>query len=265
MSEPYSSLSLSQRAYVNSQSLKAASKWLLILVSCITFFSALALAALLFSNTQNIIVLVGGVVISFILSVYVIIWFIIKVPHAYRRLTEWNEDYLHSAYILIFDTTLPKGDSSGKRLLNLARMVFPELRPEVYYSALLDKPSTQVFTKSLWNKLRQSKDPETGAKFDQRVDSQNLDVIYDTGKGYFIIKDFKDQVVTSDKLKTFLEMISKHFSKIFRVIVVAKEYESKLTGETLEEQMSKLSGEKFPYDLIVEEKLGYSVLWIGEN
>ena len=78
-------------------------------------------------------------------------------------------------------------------------------------------------------------------------------------------KDFKDQVVTSDKLKTFLETISKHFSKIFRVIVVAKEYESKLTGETLAEQMSKLSREKFPFDLIIEEKLGYSVVWIGEN
>ena len=144
-------------------------------------------------------------------------------------------------------------------------MVFPELNPEVYYSALLDKPSTQVFTKSLWNKLRQRKAPETEATFDQKVDSQDLDVVYDTGKGYFIIKDFKDQVVTSDKLKTFLETISKHFSKIFRVIVVAKDYESKLTDETLEEQMSKLSREKFPFDLIVEEKLGYSVVWIGEN
>jgi hypothetical protein len=92
-----------------------------------------------------------------------------------------------------------------------------------------------------------------------------LDVVYNTGKGHFIIKDFGDHVVTSDMLKTLLDMISKHFSKIFRVIVVAKEYESKLTGETLEEQMSKLSREKFSIDLIVEEKLGYSVLWIGDN
>ena len=46
---------------------------------------------------------------------------------------------------------------------------------------------------------------------------------------------------------------------------MAKDYESKLTDETLEEQMSKLSREKFPFDLIVEEKLGYSVVWIGEN
>jgi hypothetical protein len=222
------------------------------------------LGALLSSTPQNILVLIG-VVISFILAAYVIVWFIIKAPHSYRRLSEWNEDYLHSAYILIFDTTLPKGDSSGKKLLNLARMVFPELRPEVYYSALLDKPSAQVFTRSLWNKLRHSKDSEVGTTFDQRVDSQNLDVVYDTGKGHFIIKEFKDQVVTSDMLKTFLDTISKHFSKIFRVIVVAREYESKLTGETLEEQMSKLSREKFPFDLIIEENLGYSVLWIGEN
>ena len=48
-----------------------------------------------------------------------------------------------------------------RRLRELARMVFPELNPEVYYSALLDKPNSQVFTKSLWNILQQHKDPET--------------------------------------------------------------------------------------------------------
>jgi hypothetical protein len=264
MSESYSSLSLSQRAYVNSQFLKAASKWLLILVSCITFFSALTMTTLLFGTSQNILILVG-VVISFILSVYVIVWFIIKAPHTYRRLYEWNEDYLHSAYILIFDTTLPKGDSSGKRILSLARMVFPELRPEIHYSALLDKPNAQVFSKSLWNKLRHSKDPEVEATFDQRVDSQNLDVVYKTGKGHFVIKDFKDKVVTSDELNILLDTISKYYSKIFRVIFVAKEYDSKMTGEALEERMNKLSRNRFPFDLIVEEKSGYSVLWIGGN
>ncbi|MGA7369828.1 MAG: hypothetical protein WBX01_11910 [Nitrososphaeraceae archaeon] len=189
--------------------------------------------------SQNILVLVS-VVISFVLAVYVIMWFIIKASHVYRRLSEWNEDYLHSAYILIFDTTLP-------RLLNLARMVFPELRPEVYYSALLDKPSAQIFTRSLWNKLRGGKDSEAEPTFEHRIDSQNLDVVHKTNKGYFIIKDFKNQTVTSDELKKFLDTISKHSSKIFRVIVVAKEFESKLTGETLEEQMSKLSRGKFPF------------------
>jgi hypothetical protein len=55
---------------------------------------------------------------------------LLDIPYAYRRLSEWNEDYLQSAYILIFDTTLPKGEPSGKRLLYLACMVFPELRPQ---------------------------------------------------------------------------------------------------------------------------------------
>jgi hypothetical protein len=262
MSEPYSSLSLSQRAYVNSQSLKSASKWLLVLVSCITIFSTLALGALLFSMSQNILVLIS-VVISFILSAYIIIWFIIKAPHSYRRISEWNEDYLHSAYILIFDTTLPKGDSSGKRLLNLARMVFPELRPEVYYSALLDKPSAQAFTRSLWNKLRLSKDSKAQITFDQRVDSQNFDVVYGTEKGYFVIKDFKDQVVTSDELKKSLDTIAKHFSKIFRVIIVSKDYEPKLKGESDDEYIKELLKYKFPFDLIIEENIGYTVLRIG--
>lgn len=265
MSESYSSLTLSQRAYVNSESLRAASKWLLILVSCVTFFSALALIALFVSTSQNITVFVG-VIICFILTVYIIVWFIIKAPHAYRRLAEWNEDYLQSAYILIFDTTLPKGDSSGKKLLYLASLVFPELRPDIYYSALLDKTTFSVFAKSLWNKLRHRKDSEVmTAAFDQKIDSYNLDVVYRIAKGYLIIKNLENQVVTYDELKKFLDTISKNFSKIFRVIVVAKEYDSKMTGEALEEQMNKLSRNRFPFDLIVEEKLGYSVLWIGGN
>jgi hypothetical protein len=265
MSESYSSLTLSQKAYVNSEFLKAASKWLLALVSCITFFSALVLAGLLFTVSQNIPIFVG-VIISFILAVYIIVWFVIKAPHAYRRLSEWNEDYLQSAYILIFDTTLPKGESSGKRLLYLASLVFPELRPDIYYSALLDKPTTGVFAKSLWNKIRHRKDSEVmAAAFDQKIDSYNLDVVYRIAKGYFIIKNFENQVVTSDELKKFLEVISKQYTKIFRVIVVAKEYEPKLKGESLGEQIASWSGYNFPFDLIVEENLGYSVLWIGEK
>ena len=47
------------------------------------------------------------------------------------------------------------------------------------------------------------------------------------------------------------------------MIVVAREYESKLTGENLEEQMSKLSRDKFQFDLIVEENIGFTVLRIG--
>lgn len=71
----------------------------------------------------------------------------------------------------------------------------------------MDKPNTQVFSKSLWNKLRHGKDREAEATFDQRVDSQNLDVVCKTGRDHFVIKDFKDQVVTSDELKKFLDML----------------------------------------------------------
>ena len=54
--------------------------------------------------------------------------------HAYKKLQEWDEDYLESAYILIFDTTIPKGDSTGEKVFNLAKL-FPELRADLYISA----------------------------------------------------------------------------------------------------------------------------------
>lgn len=262
MSDAYSSLSLSQRAYVNSHFLKAASKWLLVLVSGITFFSAVALGALLWSVSENILAVVGSL-ISFLISVYIIIWFVIKAPHAYKRLSEWDEDYLHSAYILIFDTTLPKGESTGKKLLNLSKMVFPELRPEIYYSALLDKLTASVFMKSLWNKLRHSTSSEPKAVFDLRINSYNLDVALKTDKGHFVIKNYGNQTVTIDELKKFLDTASRHFSEIFRIIIVSKDYEPRLKGEFHEEQLKGLLKYKFPFDLIVEENVGYTVLRIG--
>jgi hypothetical protein len=260
MPDTYSSLSLLKGHMLIF--LKAASKWLLALVSGTAFLSALALGALLWNASENIFAVVGAL-ISFLISVYIIIWFVIKASYTYRRLSDWDEDYLHSAYILIFDTTLPKGKSTGEKLLNLSKMVFPELRPEIYYSALLDKPTTSVFMKSLWNKLRRNASSENKAIFDQQINSYNLDVVFKTDKGYFIIKNYGDQVVTVDELNKFLDTASRHFSKIFRIIIVSKDYEPRLKGESVDEQIKGPLKYRFPVDLIIEENVGYTALRIG--
>src|SRR5713101_7697825 len=99
MEEPQSTLSLSQRAYVIVKSLRGASRWLLGLVKGILFFNVLGMIAWLNAMSmaiQNLVFV--SLVISIAISAYVFGWFVIKAPHAYRRLQEWDEDYLESAY-----------------------------------------------------------------------------------------------------------------------------------------------------------------------
>jgi hypothetical protein len=96
-----------------------------------------------------------------------------------------------------------------------------------------------------------------------------VDVALKTLEGYFIVKDFKDHIVTQEDLEYLLKTARHKFRNkrlqpnIFRIIVVAKDYEeSFLKRESLEQIMNRLVGTKLKVDLIVEEEKGYSVLWI---
>jgi hypothetical protein len=91
-----------------------------------------------------------------------------------------------------------------------------------------------------------------------------LYVAYKTDEGYFVIKDFKDKIVTPEDLRQVTRIVKEKFTHIFRVICVAKAYdESFLNKDTLEKQMTKELKANFQIDLILEEKVGYSVLWIS--
>jgi len=81
------------------------------LVVGLLFFNVVAIASWYF--VQNNIISKGigfhditgyFLVVSVAISSYIVGWFLIKAPHVYKKLEEWDEDYLHSAYILIFDT-----------------------------------------------------------------------------------------------------------------------------------------------------------------
>lgn len=162
----------------------------------------------------------GCLVLSSAISLYIFLWFRIKAPHFYKRLKNWDDDYLESAYILVFNTTLPKGESTAEKILNLAKMVFPELRPDIYAS-VIDKPTMSSFIKALWKKIK-SRDrklitSETDvSKFANYViDPSTLDLVYQTDEGSFIIKEFKDKSVTLQDLKETTALIKQNFPKVF--------------------------------------------------
>ena len=262
--ESESTLSLSQRAYVHVKSLRSASRWLLILVIGILFFNVLAIIAWINATSKTIEILVS-IIISTAISAYVLGWFAVKAPHAYRKLQEWDEDYLESAYIIIFDTTIPKGNTAGEKVFNLSKLVFPELRSDLYISPL-DKPTFPAFMKALLSKrniIRNSINEDTSETLNRRFDSYVIDVAHKTDVGYFTVKDFKDKTVKPEDLRQLTRILKENFTHIFRVICVAKAYdESFLNRETLDKQMSELKA-NFKIDLIVEEKVGFSVLWIS--
>jgi hypothetical protein len=89
-------------------------------------------------------------------------------------------------------------------------------------------------------------------------------------KGYFIVKDFKEKVVTREDLKQLSEIIRSRFkdkyqrTNVLRAICVAKKYDPILMErESLERKIGEELKANFKLDLIVEEKVGYSVLWIS--
>jgi hypothetical protein len=248
---------------------------LLILVVGVLFFNLAAIAS--WYITQNDTTTKGTafhnsigyfLVVSVAISSYIVVWFLLKAPHVYKKLEEWDEDYLRSAYILIFDTTVPRGNSTGEKVLNLAKLVFPELRSDLYIS-LLDQPTTTAFISALFRKFSKNREKPGEQNISESigytVDSYYLDLALKTQHGYFIVKDFKDKVVTLEDLKQLVKIICHEFrNNVFRIICVARKYNLPLLqGELLERQMIKELASDFSIDLLVEEDIGYSVLWIS--
>ena len=101
----------------------------------------------------------------------------------------------------------------------------------------------------------------------------SVDLALNTPDGYFIVKDFKDKVVSLEDLRHLAKILGHKFRNIdplatprldiFRVICVAKAYDEALLNETLEKQMTEQLKIKFKIDLILEEKVGYSVIWVS--
>jgi hypothetical protein len=203
------------------------------------------------------------------ISSYIVGWFLIKAPHFYKKLEEWDKDYLHSAYILIFDTTIPKGNSTGEKVLNLAKLVFPELRSDLYIG-LVDQPTAPAFISALFQKFSKNRGKPAEQNVSQGLgcttaSSYYLDLALKTQHGYFIVKDFKDKVVTLEDLQQLEEALSNEFgNNVFRIICVARKYHPIfLNVESLERQMTKELTANYSIDLLVEEKIGYSVSWIS--
>jgi hypothetical protein len=264
MQEEYedATLSISQRAYLNGKlqnEIRAGIS--LMFITLIGYLSIFLIYA--YANGQDTLN-VEDVLFSISIPSVGVIYYTLRSRKLKKSQKEWNEDYLQQSYILVFGTTVPSGATTGERILKLARAVFPEL-----ISDLLNIRADYIGKVKLFFKKKFGKSVEDiNSCLNYKINSYVLDLALKTEEGYFIVKDFKDNIVTLEDLKQLVQIVSGKFKNryrktyIFRVICVAKQYnQSFLKAESLEEQIIQLHS-NFPIDLLIEEKVGYSVLWV---
>jgi hypothetical protein len=121
-----STLSISQRAYLIAKLLRNFGRYLRNIITFNLFFLTLGwIGSYIGVNFLDLAV----IELSFA-TVVIAVFYFATGRRVYRQVREWNEDYLEQAYILIFDTTVPQGNTTGEKVLNLARAIFPELRSD---------------------------------------------------------------------------------------------------------------------------------------
>jgi hypothetical protein len=260
-----SNLSISQRAYLIADSLRQTTRALFSVYMTILFglLFGILVAYTDQKDTGFYRIWLPYIVVA---TLPFVIFYSIRARQFYRKLRDWNEDYLEQAYILLFTTTVPKGNDAVERVLNLASQILPELSPD--YLDL--SPYIDDYVKSFFRKkLGRSRASISSKSKNYKVNSYTFDLVLKTPKGYFIVKVFRDKVVTPEDLKGSVEIIQSKFRDRFhrihvlRVICVAREYDqSLLQQESLERTMKDLRA-KFKIDLLIEEQVGFSVLWVG--
>lgn len=272
-----SALTLSQRIYLIARSLRTLGNWLRLLLIINLFFLSLGWAQEIYSFDISCFCIHRDYtfyqLVYFELSlmtVYLLVYFLFKGPSTYKKLKEWNEDYLEEAYTIVFGTTIPKGSTTGERVFNLARAIFPELTSDYVRLAAGYQDRIKLYFKKKLGRLRPvniSQSLNYKVNSDYSVD---LALKLPLEEGYFIVKDFKEKVVTLEDLKNLVKAIRGRFkdiyqkTDIFRTVIVAKDYDpSFLNRESLETLMKRDLKANFKIDLIVEEKVGYSVLWVS--
>lgn len=197
-----------------------------------------------------------------------LIWLFSRAIKYYKRFKSWKQDYLEQSYILIFNTLIPKGNNVVENILYLSKNIFPELRSDYLESLPYYSDHLRNFVRK---KLGKTQKYDKAKIMNYDVNSYTLDIALRTQvNGYFIVKVFTDKIVTIDDLKQLIQIVSGKFKDkyqrpfIFRLICVSKKYDEQFENRSsLDQLMNNEIKTRFPIDLVVEENVGYSVLWIG--
>lgn len=180
----------------------------------------------------------NGIVIA--LLVFLFVWVTYRGKSHTNQFESIERQFIRQSYLVNFETSVPEGETKVEKILNEAINVFPTL-------------------KDIQRKAKEKK-TKIPYKINQKINGDVIDGIVSTKKGDFIVK-FYDKTVTESDLEHLVTILSKSRDKIFRVLVVAKDYDETLQSNKLVDIMDKLP-KYYKLDLIFEEEAGYSMLWI---
>ena len=268
--QEYETFTHSQRAYLIGNTLKRTSDTLSIILF---FLVGIAILSLFIEG----ITLAAIETIAF--SPFMILLYF-RLRRINKQLNLWIQEYMKNTYVLVFNTTIPKGKYTAEKIFNLAKKVFPELQENYSKFYTIDKIGHLAirlfFTKLMSKKTVRIVTDEVNSKVDNN--KYYIDLAIKTLEGYFIVKDFNEKIVTLDELRNFLKIIDKTINKqkikkvwkfnrnpkIFRLVILAKNYDQQfLERDSLEKTMTEELKINFKVDLIIEDNIGYTILWTG--
>lgn len=186
--------------------------------------------------TQIWLTIGNGIVIG--LLSFLFIWVTFRGQGHRRELESIERQFIRQSYLVNFETSIPEGENKIDKILRQASLVFPTLN--------------EIQRREYANKIR--------TKTNEQVGNTTVDAIVETKKGDFIVK-FYDKIVSFDDIKSLCEILSKSRPRIFRLLIVSKEFEDDLQSNKLVDLMDSIS-KYYKVDLIFEEDQGYSMLWI---
>lgn len=201
-------------------------------------------------HTSISIVLIIGVAFWIFISLgWILRWLLIN-RKLRRGLIQIRSSFVHRNYVTIFELERPKGETKIDRLCNQLSLVFPEVEEEM------------------------KKYEKRGKKFSDGKNLspvlQDVDFIIPTSAGLILLKIFEETVMFEDveKITNYVKNIEK-FQKFFtddrasRLIFLGNKYDGFFESEDFIRKMQDLTKDKnFKIDLILEEELGYSTIWI---
>ena len=180
---------------------------------------------------------------------WIVYWLVGKGRKSHRELLEIHSDFIHRSYVTTFELVPYQGETKIDRLFNHLSLVFPEVEK---IKKKLDKKSKKLSDLSK-PKLRYT----------------NFDQVFRTDTGDFIFKIFKT-TVKWEHIEKIIKQLNREQSMqklfdtqvIMRVICLADKYDPFFESNDLVSKMEETKRNYYKIDLILEEKFGYSTIWI---
>ena len=176
-------------------------------------------------------------------------WAITK-RKTHRDLLQIHSSFIHRSYVTMFEFVRPEGETKVDKLFNHLSLVFPEV---------------EKFKKRLDKKQKKFSEREESLLYPETETADTWDL--ETATGTFLLVIFKTTVKWEDvekmiKVNSRDQNVEKLIGgNIMRIIYLADEYDSFFESDDFVSKM-KETKRKFKLDLIKEDNLGYSTIWI---